>query len=300
MFKVMTKGNILFVINPISGIKRGLDYNKYIKFLNDNNYNVDTIFWQSANEDITEIVKNSLNNKNYEIVVVFGGDGTINKVGRALLFRKEKLCIIPVGSGNGLARYLGIPLNVDKAIKLCISGKVKAIDAVKVNNDYFFCTSGIGYDAYVAHLFAKSKRRGLFTYVKVVIKSFLKYKPDSYIVEFDEDKLQTKAFFITIANTNQWGGGVKVAPDANISDGILNVVIFLTFKWYNILWLAFLLLSGQLNKTRNVKEYKVNKVILRSNLQILEGHYDGEPVIFPSELKYECVNKALKVLVPNE
>lgn len=289
---------VLAVVNPKAGAKSKKNLEDLINSSFNEFAEVDFLYWQSVNENITENVKKQLNNKSYDIVMACGGDGTVNCVAQALLNRKEKLAILPLGSGNGLALHLKIPLNIEKALNVAKNGKEIEIDAVQINSNYFFCTAGVGYDAHVAHLFANESKRGFFTYLKIVLKSFFTYKPKQYIIQCDNAEYKTDAFFITIANANQWGNNVKVAPLANISDNLLNIVVLKPFLIYHLPLLAIRLLSNSFHLSKKVLNYTAKTVVIKTDDKEIKGHYDGEPVIFPSEIVCQNENKALKVIVP--
>jgi YegS/Rv2252/BmrU family lipid kinase len=290
--------SVLVVINPKAGTKTKKNLEEIIKKFFEGKGIVEFLYWQSADEDITEKVKRQIRNRQYDTVVVCGGDGTVNRVSQALLYGKEKLAIIPIGSGNGLARHLNIGMNIKKALKVAIYGKVKEIDAVRINENYYFCTAGVGFDAQVAHLFANAEKRGLLTYVRMVLVSFFNYKPKNYFIKCDDIEFKTEAFFITVANANQWGNNVKVAPLANISDGLFNLVILKSFKWYHLPSIAFRLLTNSFHLSKRVLNLTGKVVSIKFEDKEIQGHFDGEPVMFSEKVVCRIENKALKVIVP--
>ncbi len=289
---------ILVVVNPKAGTKRKKALKQKIVDYLTTLCKVEVVYWESANEDITAKILNKLKYGEYSYVVSIGGDGTVNRVARALIGRKEALLIIPMGSGNGLARHLKIPMNPLKAAQLLVKGKTVAIDAVRLHDDYYFCTAGVGFDAHVAHLFANAGKRGLSTYVRMVLRSFFAYKPQSYTIVHRDQKTQLQAFFITIANANQWGNNVKVAPQANISDGKLEFIALLPFKWYHLPGLVYKLFCGKFHLSSGVFSAQSESFVLISNEAMQKGHYDGEPVMFPSEIVFESMHQSLHVVVP--
>ncbi len=288
----------LVVINPKAGTKQKKNLENLILNSIKSKYTVEFLYWELAEENIIEKIIKQINYKLYDIVIACGGDGTINRVGQALINRKEKLAIIPLGSGNGLARHLQISMNIKKALKLVIKGKVAEIDAVRINNNYYFCTSGVGYDANVAHLFANAGKRGIFTYIRMVLVSFFSYKPERYIIKCNENEFIIEAFFITVANANQWGNNVVVAPLADISDGLLDIVVLKSFKWYNIPSMFYRLMTKSFHLSKKVLYNKCTAVFIKKEAVEIKGHFDGEPVVFQAEIAYNVENKVLKVLVP--
>lgn len=296
----MNNIRILVVVNPVAGKGRALLVKQQIASALQHRYEQDFLIWSNPSLDLTTLVIEQINARAYTYVVVIGGDGTVNQVARALINRSETLVIMPVGSGNGLARHLNIPMNTQKALELLTDGETTTIDAIKLSNGYAFCTTGVGYDAHVAHLFANAGKRGLLTYVKMVLRSFFSYEPQHYVLKTETKELNLRAFFITIANANQWGNNVKVAPNALIDDGYLNVVVLKPFKWYHLPGLAFRLLTGKFNKAKSVTNFSCKHIEIQASQDKVEGHFDGEPVIFSSPMVFECIPKCVNVLLPSK
>lgn len=191
----MNKIRILVVVNPVAGKGKALAVKQLIYNALQDRFALDFLIWKDASLELSTLVAEQLNARTYTYVVVVGGDGTVNQVSRALINRAEILVIIPVGSGNGLARHLNIPMNPKKAMELLNYGKFISIDAIKLPNGYSFCTTGVGFDAHVAHLFANAGKRGLFTYVRMVLRSFFLYEPQQYMLKSIMPDLNLRAFF---------------------------------------------------------------------------------------------------------
>lgn len=288
---------ILAVVNPIAGKKKKIEPELLANEILRNEADIEWIYWHLPEIDITKKVNEKLNQSKYDIVAVFGGDGTVNRIARVLVNRPENLLIIPIGSGNGLARHLQIPLNCSSALRLAIEGKPTFIDVAKMNNETFFCTAGLGFDAFIAHRFAHAKKRGYYTYIKMVLKEFFRYKSQSYIITFDNDKIELKAFFITIANANQWGNNVKVAPHAQINDGLLEFVALKPFKWFEIPMLVIRLFKNSLHQSQKVENIQTSKIEIRTKNETNYAHFDGEPTIMPASIHFSILPRALKVIV---
>ena len=167
---------IAFVINPNAGTKRKLNIIEFIKCNFSNNVAYDFIVWK--NKDDFESVKDQILKGKYTIVVACGGDGTVNQVASVIINTSIALGILPLGSGNGLARSNKIPLDLKKALHLIYVGQSKKIDSAIINHNYFFCTAGIGFDAHIANQFALSTKRGFITYFSTTVKEFFGYKPN--------------------------------------------------------------------------------------------------------------------------
>ncbi len=294
----MSRIRILVVVNPVAGKGKAMVVKQQIYHALQDRFELDYLIWEDATLNVTRLVVEQLNARKYMYVLVVGGDGTVNQVSKALINRSETLVIIPVGSGNGLARHLNIPMKTQKAIELLNYGKPISIDVIKLPDGYSFCTTGIGYDAHVAHLFARAGKRGWFSYVRMVLRSFLTYEPQQYILTSDTFSLNLKAFFITIANANQWGNNVKVAPNAVIDDGFLNIVVLKPFKWFHLPDLVFKLLLGNFFKSKCVTNFICKRIEIQASQKQVEGHFDGEPVMFSSSVVFECIPKTVNVLVP--
>ena len=198
------KSKIAFIINPFSGTGKKEDIPSLIKQELDNEVFETEIVFTGYRGHGTELAKEFVE-KNFQIVVAVGGDGTVNEVGRSLINTDTSLGIIPIGSGNGLARHLGIPMNLKKAIKQLNHSEPIRMDYGLVNNRPFFCTCGTGFDAYVSTEFAKGKKRGVMSYIEKIITGYFTYKSQNYHLLGEGIDLNSKAFVITFANASQWG-----------------------------------------------------------------------------------------------
>lgn len=288
---------ILAVVNPIAGKKRKINPEQIVREVLQDSVFVEWLYWSSVEINIGLEVISRLNSGNFDIVMVFGGDGTVNQIGSAMLHRQEALLIIPLGSGNGLARHLKIPMNPKKALMLASSGTIKKIDAAKINNKFYFCSAGVGFDALVAYKFAYAGTRGLKTYIKIVFNEYFSYKPQKYIISTPYEQIKTNAFFISVANANQWGNNVKVAPQANIDDGQLEVTILKPFLWIELPLILLSLFFNRFNRSYKVKAIRSPKVEIYSTKLQNYAHYDGEPLLLGQNISFYCIPKALNVVI---
>ena len=209
-------------------------------------------------------------------VLAIGGDGTVNETARALRRSATALGIVPIGSGNGLARHLGLPLNPLKAVERALNGRPVVIDSADINEYPFFCTAGLGFEAYVAHSFAQQPVRGLPTYVRTAFRAFGSYRP----VQFRLDGQEKSLFSLTFANAGQFGNNAWMAPRANIADGRLELCELRPFP----LPQAGLLAWRLFNKTLDHSAYWRGRGITKTTVQAdgpLLIHADGEPIILP-------------------
>jgi len=287
--------SILAVINPIAGTSKK---ENLINSLKKEFQNIDFLIWKNKNQDITTEIKNLIEKNNYSTIIACGGDGTINKVSHAILNMDINLGIIPIGSGNGFAHYLKIPININKAINIIKAGKREKIDVGLINNDYIFlCTFGIGFDAIIAHEFAKSKKRGVLTYAQKVIKKLFTYKPEPYLIEFNNQKIKGNFFLINIANINQWGFNIKIAPKALINDGFLDLTIVYSFNKIITPYLLTLLFLEKIYKSSKVYSCKTKYFKIFSN-KINYCHFDGEAIQINGDIEIKILERSLNVIIP--
>lgn len=288
---------IVFVINPVSGThgKKAILDLLYTKIDRDK-YNFDVLKTDRAGHAV-EIAANAAAD-GIDIVVAIGGDGTINEIARSLVHTETALGIIPCGSGNGLARHLQIPLDARGAIEVINNGNLYCIDYGKINEYPFFCTCGVGFDAFVSLKFSKAGKRGVLTYLEKTLQESLNYKPDTYEIESaDGENMRYKAFLIACANASQYGNNAYIAPQALLNDGLMDVTILEPFTVLDVPTLAFQLFNRTIDQNSLIKTFKCKK------LQIRRGHkgvmhYDGDPVMSGENIDVEIIENGLKVIVP--
>lgn len=233
----------------------------------------------------------------YDVVVACGGDGTMNEVASALVHTETAFAIVPFGSGNGLARHLGFSMHAREALAQIFNGKDHVIDSGLVNDEHrFFCTCGTGFDAHISQSFSEEGKRGFWTYLKVVLREYLKYKADYYELNGPSFKLKRRAFLITFANAAQWGNMAYIAPHASTRDGLLDVCILSTFPIYSAPFLAFRLFQKTFDRSRHVTSLTSKEVILRRAKEG-EFHIDGDPYQMGTEIKVSIDPLSLKVRI---
>lgn len=284
---------IAFVINPNAGAKKKINVIEFIKTHFPKHLLYDLIVWE--NKDDFESIKQQLLNGNYHIVVACGGDGTVNQVASVLQHTKMALGIFPLGSGNGLARSNRIPLDLKHALQVIERGIIKQIDGAMMNQHPFFCTAGIGFDAHIANEFATSTKRGFVTYFKTTVKEFFGYQPNNYKITIDEKLIETKAFLITVANAGQWGNDVYIAPEAELSDGILNISILKPFSLFAIPMIGIKLFSKKIHKSIQLQSEKGKYIDIEFDGE-LPVHFDGEPIKVSNKISITIKPLALKIV----
>ncbi len=284
---------IAFVINPNAGVKKNINIIEFIKSNFPKHINYDFIVWKNKHD--FDSVKQQLLNGNYTVVVACGGDGTVNQTAAVLINTNMALGILPLGSGNGLARSNHIPMDLKKALKIIERETVKIIDGAVINNIPFFCTAGIGFDAHIANEFAISTKRGFITYFKTTIKEFFGYKPNNYTITIDGKTINTDAFLITIANAGQWGNDIYIAPEAELTDGILNISILKPFSIIAIPIIGIQLFSKKIHTSIKLQSEKGQKVEIKFK-ESLPVHFDGEPMFVKEKLNIQVLPLALKIV----
>lgn len=290
------KRSIAFIVNPISGTGNKNNIPHYIEQNIDKSL-VDYKVYFTEYSGHAKVLTSDLVKKGIDIVVAVGGDGTVNEVASSLVHSTASLGIIPSGSGNGLARHLGIPLNAPKAIKLLNQTESSIIDYGKINDDkLFFCSCGVGFDALVSWRFAQANKRGLITYCNIAIRENFYYKPETYIITTKEGVvLKDRAFVIACGNAAQYGNDAFIAPHASIQDGLLDVTLIEPINFVDTPVLAYQLFAKSIDGNRKTKTLRSQKVNISRDG---DGpmHYDGEPFMAPRELSIEIIKGGLKVI----
>jgi len=291
----MTKIPICFIINPISGTHKKDSWPEVIhRTIDLSRFDV-RIFFTERVGHASELANRQIKEGVLYIVAV-GGDGTVNEVAMTVRDTPAVMGVVPSGSGNGLARHLHIPLKLNDALKLINHGFVISIDYGLVNDKPFFCTFGSGFDAHISHAFAMSEKRGVMTYLSIIVREFFSYRSRKYKLIIDGKKFKTRAMVITVANSAQYGNNGYIAPDADITDGKLDVCIVRPFPKISAAFIAVRLLSKHIHKSRYYRMIKGKQIVLRRKHKG-PVHLDGEPYIMGKKLKIEIVPQGLKVLV---
>ena len=288
------KKKILFIINPISGGHHKVDIIKSIpKLLDKSIFNISISHTKRAGH-AAKIAKKAVEN-GMDIVVAVGGDGTINEVASQLVHTDTTLAIVPRGSGNGLARDLGISLHYKKAIQQINALKTKKIDVGICNQQHFFSLTGVGYDAKVAYDFNRGKKRKFSGYAWAILKDYFSAKDQYFEVELDHEKITGKFFFIAIANCSQWGYGVKVAPDAQLDDGVFTVNLCKKPSVFSLAPFIIKMLSGRIYTSKYCTCKHSRKISLTSNHKFFY-HLDGDAEGISRKIEVDMLHKALNII----
>ena len=292
------KKTIAFIINPISGGIRKDNFPALIgKIIDRNRFDVEINFTRSASHNL-ELAQQAVEQKK-DIVVAVGGDGTINNVAKYLVKTPVIFGIIPQGSGNGLARHLHIPIDNIKALSLINQLNYRTIDTGMANDYFFINVAGAGFDEHVSHMFAKAPKRGFWSYTKISLNEFARYKPRLYKINIDGQNLVLPAFIVCVANGSQYGNNAFIAPDAKLSDGLFDVSIMKPFKVYKMPFIGAALFLKKFSQSPYVHYFRGRNVtIIRPEAEVF--NIDGEPVEMEKDVNIRILPSSLHLIVPTK
>lgn len=303
---------IVYIINPISGTRKKKDLQAFIEKETSERKIPFDIYPSVANGDYS-FLHSIIKEKLVTDVVVAGGDGTVSQVVNSLMDCAVNFGIIPCGSGNGLAYTAKIPKEPAKALSIIFTGKPTDTDGFYINypthngtGSHFACMlSGLGFDAKVAHDFAQQPKRGLTSYIKQVVKNFFGAHTYSFNIELNKEKFQTEAYFISIANSNQFGNNFTIAPRASLSDGLLDIVIVTSQNKFSVLFNTLKQISGKnklqpvalMDKKKGVLYFQADKLSI-TNLSHAPLHIDGDPAETPDKIDIIVKPKCFRLIQP--
>ena len=288
------KQKIRFIINPISGVKRKTDIPTLIEqYLDHSKFEYDISFTEYRKHAKSLAYRSSL--EGIDIVCAVGGDGSVHEVGTALIGTPTKLAILPVGSGNGLARHLNISLDIIKAIKCINDNNSIKMDTVIVNDKPFLGVGGYGFDALIAKKFSEYHTRGFFSYIKLVMKEYFNYSPKKISINMNGVIRNESVVLCTIANASEFGNGFVVSPNSDVTDGKIELCILKPFSIWAAPSIAYRFFKRTADKSRFSEIISFEKARIRLTDKI--AHYDGEPFDVRDELNIQVVPKSLNILV---
>ena len=292
------KRTITFIINPISGTHSKDEIPKMIAdTLNEGLFDYQIRMTEYAGH-AAEIAREEAE-KGTTIVAAVGGDGTVNEVARSLTHTDTALAIIPCGSGNGLARHLCLPMDTKKAIAMINDCKIETFDYGVINEMPFFCTCGMGFDAFISLKFAEAGKRGPVTYAENVLKEGLKYKPETYEVSDESGTHEYKAFLIACANASQYGNNAYIAPGATMKDGEMDVIVMEPFDVLDAPQIAADLFMKTLGNNSKIKTFRTKKLhIHRQEPGAI--HYDGDPIMTDADIDVHIEHNGIRIVTNPE
>lgn len=288
------KERIWFIVNPISGGRKKAELPSLIAaHLDHDRFDFEIIQTEYKGHAI-ELAKKAVE-LGIEIVCAVGGDGSVHEVGTTLIGSNTQLAIIPLGSGNGLARHMKIPLKIKEALACINSGKRIEMDTLKVNNKPILGFGGYGFDALIAKKFEGSHKRGFISYVKLVLKEVFKYNPINVSIDANGQVRKLPVFLCTIANTSEFGNGFIVSPKSDATDGKFEVVILKPFSFWNIPGMLFRYFSGRSDHSGLTEIIKTDHATLV--LPHSYGQIDGEPISSGKKVQVDVVPRSLRIIV---
>lgn len=250
-----------------------------------------------------DLLKDKILREGFTDVVMIGGDGTVNQVTGALRDLSIRFGIIPFGSGNGLALAAGLPVKAEQALAVIFAGHSKKVDAFLINEQYSCMLSGIGFDAQVAHDFATKESRGLMVYTQQSILNYFKAQPYQFEITIDDFSFFSDAFFISIANSNQFGNNVTIAPQASLSDGLLDIVIVQKMSKAKLPFAMLKHMKGNNKLQKLAENMKGNNILYFQtpsinikNIKLAPLHIDGEPKETAEEFRVEIIKDCFELI----
>ena len=306
--------NIAFIINPISGSKETQNAKRKLpklimQTLDSEQWLPNITFTEYAGHAV-ELAKQYAR-MGFDAVVAVGGDGTVNEVAQGIVKglrvtgyglrgtgygeRVTALGIIPMGSGNGFARHLGIPIRPQKALEMINHSEPISVDYGLANGRLFVSTCGTGFDALIADHFAGSNKRGFSTYLQNIIHDAFSYQAQTYHIVGDGLDVTHKAFLITFANANQWGYEALIAPKASIQDGKMDIMMMSSHALLGSASLALRLFAGSIDDSHFMDTLRAREVTLFRE-EAAPFHIDGDPVEMEKDIHIRIVEDGLRVL----
>lgn len=293
---------LLYIVNPISGTANKQPLQEIIKTETKRAGFHYAIYPSVADGDYSFLYP-TIEEENFTDIIIAGGDGTINQAVASLRKTNVQFGIIPCGSGNGLAFTAGISKDPVKALRIAFNGKSKLTDGFLINNQFACMLCGLGFDAQVAHDFANSPKRGLTTYIKKTIKNFLTSKAYPFVLTTADKEIRTDAFFISVANSNQFGNHFTIAPKASLNDGLLDVVVMTKQSKLSVVFQTLKQISGfnEVQRMDFVDEqssliYFQTKELTISNDGEAPLHIDGDPVETERELRFTIITDCFRLI----
>lgn len=287
---------VLFILNPNSG-KGGAASLEHTIERRSARAGLDASLVRCLRKDDLDDILVDAAQRRLDAVIAVGGDGTVHEIGARLIGSDLPLGILPVGSGNGLARHLGISMDPIRAVDGIPESRVETIDTATAAGRPFLGISGVGFDAEVAHRFGNAGTRGLETYVRQALLLIRSYRARAYRITIGGETIERTALLLAVANSSQYGNEARIAPAASLRDGLLDVCIVAEPPLLAVPILLRELFIGNIRDGAGVE-------ILRSDSVVIEreasgsAHLDGEPIELPARIPYQIRPRSLRVLVP--
>jgi YegS/Rv2252/BmrU family lipid kinase len=292
----MIDQSYIFIINPKAGLGRNHLIEDMIRTAA-RNYQIDIeIHYTEAPGDAAEIAYRAVQ-ENRAVVVAVGGDGTINEIACQTMQSATALGIIAGGSGNGLARHYGVPKNSFAALRAVFVRKTTIQDSVSVNGMMSFNISGVGLDAHIAHHFGGNGKRGMASYMKLVLKELPFYKSHALQIHSAENEISGNFQMACICTGTQFGNNAKINPQGNTLDGKTELVCVKDIPFYAVAPVVYKTFYSDVSKSKYIDTYRQNDFVITSPVAV-PLHVDGEPRGHHTEIKVKTIPRSLYLIVP--
>lgn len=288
------KKQLLFIVNPKAGRSKATAAIDAIeRHLNRKKFDFEIVFTQKAG-DATQLTHDAID-ASVDAIIAVGGDGTVSEVAQPLVHTSLPMGIIPTGSGNGLAREMGISRLPTKAVKQINRFRTRTIDTIQVGNKYCCVTAGVGFDAHLSAVFAEFGKRGPTAYLQLILKEIQKYKPQHYRLTTDTQTIDQDAFILTLANARQYGNNAYIAPTAKIDDGQMELCIIDPFNPLIGPEIFFELFNKQIHYNEHYNALRCTTLTLHSPPTVTL-HIDGDPFTLQTPIQFTCIPHSLTLL----
>jgi len=292
--------HLLFVLNPISGDTDKEELETTVRETC-TEHGRTVAFWHTTGENDLQKLAQHLGSQDYDAVFAAGGDGTVNLVGEALLTTDIPLGILPMGSGNGLSKDLNIPQNTEAALELIWHHEVRTIDTLRVGGHFSAHLADLGFNALVVKKFGEGDTRGPGAYVRIALAEYGAYQPCCYVIETDQETVETEAFMLTIANANTFGSNVVINPDSRIDDGEFEICLISPFPAGAAPALLYRLYTQSFDESDYTRRLSCHRASIGvpGQQQVLV-QVDGEPLELAVPIVVEMIPRSLRVLTPRQ
>ncbi len=285
---------IVFIVNPFSGTTNKADFKSIVESTIDTGiYSPIIKYTEYAGHG--KILAAEAVDENTDTVVAVGGDGTVNEIAQSLAGSETNLGIIPAGSGNGFSRHLHIPIHTRKAIEVINKKIIWRVDTCRVNDHFFINVAGIGFDAKIAYLTKHNNHRGFLPYFTATMKESLNYELADLEIQADNKILRGRYISAIVANASKYGYQFTVAPKADITDGIFDIILIKEAPVYRYFMSAYRFLNKTVDKSRLVESVRATKISIKCKNPI-HFHVDGEAIAPTDRYDFEMNSKSLNVI----
>lgn len=288
--------NLLFVLNPISGDIEKEELEEDLERICNECQHQLTVFRTTGDDDKAHI-RELLAQENFDAVYAIGGDGTVNLIASVLIGTDVPLGIIPLGSGNGLSKDLGIPQDTEEALQLIKTHVVRQIDTIDLNGYPSIHLSDLGFNALVVKKFSEGEKRGPGAYAWIALQEFINYEPKSYRIETDCETFEGEAFMVTIANANAFGSNANINPNGVLNDGKFEICIIEPFPKAAGIGIMYKLYTESIDDSVYTRRFSCSSATIY-NLEHEVVHVDGEPLELGEVITVRMHSKSLKVILP--